>query len=225
MFPTGGSGSNSLSSMQQQVIQASPLYRGIVEEGGGPAMPLQPGDGQSDQTPARVEPVVRGDVDGATRGASRVAMSTARRSASWRQGLPGGLADYLSGLWCPDVRRGPRAHAGGRSPAPQSDFYGVLSSLGGDDVATLLAIATDGAAPIQARTRAFAAVGRAAPPEEARAPIAATARDTNAPRQVRVAALGAARRAWPDAGLELARDLSADGDRFVAQAALRARAR
>jgi hypothetical protein len=127
------------------------------------------------------------------------------------------MGDYLSGLWCPDAG-GARAIAG---PRADTTFLARLASLGGDDLATLLAIATDATAPVQARVRALVAVGKSAPPAEALAVVAAAAEAPDVPTPVRLAALRAAQAASPVVGRDLATRLAADGDRLLAGAAAR----
>jgi hypothetical protein len=214
MFPTGGDTSNTLSEQQETVIHASPLYRGIVEDGGGPALPLQqvqsPGAREVRQERARDGQVTR------ARSAARAHRAALAGAASWRSGLGKPAASFLGGLWCPDAsRRG--------SAQPADDFHARLARLGGDDMATMLSVATDPGAPIRVRTRALAAVARTAP-VDALPRIEALAEDAGTPRALRIAALRAAQQAAPSRGAALALRLHGDADRFVAASARRTRA-
>ncbi|MBI4702978.1 MAG: hypothetical protein HY744_17820 [Deltaproteobacteria bacterium] len=204
MFPIAASGALLLSPKQNRVVQASALYRGIVEEGGGPADPLpddEPGAG--DEPEAGPAPGGGAKAAGA---ATPLAIPLAEQS--WAARVPPGLAHYLAGLWC--VRSG-------------VDFFTVVRLLGGDDAAELLAMGTDRSAPLHVRMRALMAAGRASPSAGQIAQLVALAQSSSLPPVVRVGALGGLSAAAPGRARALAALLAAGADARVARVARRLR--
>ncbi len=195
MFPTGGDFSMTLSARQQKVMQASTLYRGIVEPGGAPAAPLaiQVGGGGSGALWARPAAFRRPSLPSAG-------------PPVWQNHLPSTLpaaaARYMAGLWC-----------GGPSRGLQVDPYKRLQQLGATDAGALIDLAMNGAAPLHVRRRALAAAGHLRTDSAQRARMVAIGADLAMPRQVRLGAFEGLRKASPEALRELAVQLAAQGDR------------
>lgn len=219
MFPTGGSLLMQLSPQQTQVIRASALYRGIVEAGGAPALPLatggdvDPGGAWGALADSSMGAHGGGSASDAARAGSH-AVRAGNRAAkgSWSAGLSRAAAEHLAGLWCPHGAR--------------VDPFAVLRDLGGDDPVQLAAIGTDRSAPHYVRRRALAAAGRAAPPAEVTALLAAIAESPSAPRHVRLGAIeGAAAAGSAGDRAAMASRLAGDSDPLVAALAKRVASR
>ncbi|WP_437291994.1 hypothetical protein [Sorangium sp. So ce406] len=210
MFPTGGDFSGRMTPQQTTIVQASAVYRGIVENGGGAADPLPAGRGPS---PAGRAP------DPAGRGQAGQGAALAPGDRAWAAALPPRAATLLGGHFC------------GHSAAAGADYFALLRATGGADADRLLAVGRDPGAPVQARARALAAAGRAAAPVAA-APSAASASvladlealavDPRLPRRARLGAIQGVAAASPAAARALAARLAADPDTVVGRMATRA---
>lgn len=214
MFPYGGVGdATDLSPKQIRVIQASALYRGRVEEGGAPAIPI-PADGLSSdgESAADGEPQ-----QGGTQASTPAHLPhDLSRSASgpvleqpWAQGLPPAVAAFLTAHW----------EYGHGLPDP----FDMLRRLGGAQPQALWSLATDERAPAHVRMRALLALGHLAPGKAPRAELAALAERSNEHRLVRLGALGALTADSPADARAVAHRLVADGDGVIARAAQRLR--
>ncbi|WP_438030803.1 hypothetical protein [Sorangium sp. So ce233] len=210
MFPTGGDFSGKMTPQQTTIVQASAVYRGIVENGGGAADPLPAGRGPS---PAGRAP------DPAGRGQAGHDAALAPGDGAWAAALPSRAATLLAGHFC------------GHSAAAGADYFALLRATGGADADRLLAVGRDPGAPVQARARALAAAGRAVAPAAA-APSTVSARvladlealavDPRLPRHARLGAIQGVAAASPSAARALAARLAADPDRVVGRMATRA---
>ncbi|WP_437683577.1 hypothetical protein [Sorangium sp. So ce131] len=205
MFPTGGDFSARMTPQQRTVVQASTFYRGIVEDGGGAADPL-PTDPGTPARGSRSSPPTGGDAPAPGHG-----------HGAWAAALPPRAATLLAGHFC------------GHSAAAGADFFALLRAAGGADLAPLLAVGRDPAAPVQVRARALAAAGRAAaelhvaaPAARAVADLQALAADPRQPRGARLGAIQGVASASPAAARALAARLVADPDDVVERVALRA---
>ncbi|WP_437641914.1 hypothetical protein [Sorangium sp. So ce854] len=207
MFPTGGDLSGAMTLQQMTIVQASAVYRGIVEDGGGAAAPLPAGRTPS---PARGAPAPAGS------GQAGQGAAIAAGDRAWGASLPPRAAALLGGHFC------------GHSAAAGADFFALLRAVGGADEARLLAVGRDPGAPVQARARALAAAGRAAaasasaPPARVLAELQALAADPSLPRRARLGAIQGVAAASPAAARALAVRLAGDPDSVVGRMAARA---
>jgi hypothetical protein len=160
MFPFAIPNSpNILSPKQSTVIQASPLYRGAVEENGGFAEPLA-------RTSARAAPA---PVDRAARLPEPAGDWSARHGAD--------LVRLASAHWC-------QRHAPGSAP-PDGSALLQLHAGEGD----LWRLAADRGAPGYVRARALTAAAAAPLDAAELAALAAFGQDQSEPRTLRAAAL------------------------------------
>ncbi|WP_437948717.1 hypothetical protein WME98_50175 [Sorangium sp. So ce296] len=203
MFPTGGDFSSTITPQQTRIVQASALYRGVVEDGGGAASPL-PADPGASASEAPVAPPAPG-------GSARAGAPDRR---AWAAALPPRAATLLAGHFC------------GHSAALGTGFFGWLRAAGGAGADRLLAVGRDPGAPAHVRARALAAAGRAAaasaPAARVAAELQALAADPRLPRRARLGAIQGVASASPDAARALAARLAADPDEVVEQMAARA---
>ncbi|WP_437917086.1 hypothetical protein WME73_23060 [Sorangium sp. So ce302] len=206
MFPTGGDFSGTMTPQQTAIVRASALYRGIVEQGGGAAVPL-PADADTPASGAPIAPPAPGE------GARSFAPDRLASTAA----LPPYAAALLAGHFC------------GQSAARGADFYELLRAAGGADVDRLLAVGRDPGAPAYVRARALTAAGRAATRSSASARVItelqALAADPRLPRRARLGAVEGVASASPAAARALAARLTADADGVVERMAARAAAR
>ncbi len=163
MFPYAIPNSpNIVSPLQTTVIQASPIYRGAVEPGGGFAEPLDQSEGT---------------------GADRAAPATNGRRVqrepgdAWKGRHGRALVRFADAHWC-DHRAANRA-------AP--DHLGLLRTVASDQ--ELWALASDTAAPASVRARAMQAATRDEVNDMARATLATWASTPDEPRALRAAAI------------------------------------
>ncbi|WP_437322198.1 hypothetical protein [Sorangium sp. So ce394] len=203
MFPTGGDFSSTITPQQTRIVQASALYRGVVEDGGGAASPL-PADPGASASEAPVAPPAPG-------GSARAGAPDRR---AWAASLPPRAATLLAGHFC------------GHSAALGTGFFGWLRAAGGAGADRLLAVGRDPGAPAHVRARALAAAGRAAaasaPAARVAAALQALAADPRLPRRARLGAIQGVAWASPDAARALAAQLAADPDEVVERMAARA---
>ncbi|XXX82589.1 hypothetical protein WMF30_27940 [Sorangium sp. So ce134] len=203
MFPTGGDFSSTITPQQTRIVQASAVYRGVVETGGGAAAPLPADPGAS----ASGAPVAPPDPGGPAR-------APAPERRAWAAALPPRAAALLAGHFC------------GHSTVGGTGFFARLRAAGGADADQLLAVGRDEGAPVQARARALAAAGRAAagsaPSARVVAALQALAADPRLPRRARLGAIQGVASASPDAARALAGRLAADPDEVVERMAARA---
>ncbi|MGK3993521.1 hypothetical protein [Sorangium sp. So ce1024] len=207
MFPTGGDLSGTMTRQQTAIVQASAVYRGIVEDGGGAAAPLPAGGPPSPArgAPAPADPGQAGQGAAITPG-----------DGAWAASLPPRAATLLRGHFC------------GHSAVAGADFFALLRAVGGADEGRLLAIGRDPGAPVHARARALAAAGRAAaasaaaPPARVLAELQALAADPSLPRRARLGAIQGVAAASPTASRALAVRLAGDPDSVVRRMATRA---
>ncbi|WP_437539070.1 hypothetical protein WME79_23130 [Sorangium sp. So ce726] len=204
MFPTGGDFSGTLTPQQKAIVRASALYRGIVEQGGGAAVPL-PAD-----TPASGAPI-------APPAPGEGARSFAPDRLASTAALPPHAAALLAGHFC------------GQSAARGADFDELLRAAGGADADRLLAVGRDPGVPAYVRARALTAAGRAATRSFASARVIAElqalAADPRLPRRARLGAVEGVASASRAAARALAARLTADPDSVVERMATRAAAR
>lgn len=203
MFPTGGDFSGALTPQQTTIVRASALYRGIVEQGGGAAIPL-PADADTPASGAPIAPPAPGE---------RARSFAPDRLAS-TAALPPHAAALLAGHFC------------GQSAARGADFDELLRAAGGADPDRLLAVGRDPGAPAYMRARALTAAGRAAARSSASARVVAElqalAADPRLPRRARLGAVQGVASASPAAARALAARLTGDADRVVERTATRA---
>ncbi|MDC0676219.1 hypothetical protein [Sorangium atrum] len=203
MFPTGGDFSGALTPQQTTIVRASALYRGIVEQGGGAAVPL-PADADTPASGAPIAPPAPGE---------RARSFAPDRLAS-TAALPPHAAALLAGHFC------------GQSAARGADFDELLRAAGGADPDRLLAVGRDPGAPAYMRARALTAAGRAAARSSASARVIAElqalAADPRLPRRARLGAVEGVASASPAAARALAARLTGDADRVVERTATRA---
>ncbi|WP_437301153.1 hypothetical protein [Sorangium sp. So ce426] len=205
MFPTGGDFSGTMTPQQTAIVRASALYRGIVEQGGGAAVPL-PADADTPASGAPIAPPAPGE------GARSFAPDRLASTAA----LPPHAAALLAGHFC------------GQSAARGADFDELLRAAGAD-ADRLLAVGRDPGAPAYVRARALTAAGRAATrssaPARVLAELQALAADPRLPRRARLGAVEGVASASPAAARALAARLTAGADGVVERMAARAAAR
>jgi hypothetical protein len=208
MFPYGGLGSAlELSPKQIKVIQASALHRGIVEEGGAPAIPM-PAGGSNAQGASAAGAAGQGSAASASPiGLGYGHGPGARRHVPasrqpWARSLPAPLAHFLAAHW----------ERGFGLPDP----FELLRRLGGDDPKLLWSVAADEQAPAHVRMRALLALGRLAPTAAPRAELIRLAERTDEGRLVRLGALRALAAGSSKDARTVAERLVHDADRVVA---------
>ncbi|MEZ4437964.1 MAG: hypothetical protein R3B72_02670 [Polyangiaceae bacterium] len=197
MFPFAFPGSAlSVTPKQRTVVQASALYRGAVEPGGGFAEPLDEGMMAAFAPPARPRVAT---------GLSRGLAGIGRRLGPWRQAFTSDVARLLEAHWCQQGHGDPSAWLAAHT-TPEA----------------LLALGRDPDAPGYVRQRALfhAALGyqRAGARLDGAAlrALRAVAADRQAPRLARLGAVLGLRRVAP-AGLE-GLGLEQDADAAIAAA-------
>jgi hypothetical protein len=174
LFPYAIPGSPYLvSPLQKKVIQASPIYRGAVEPGGGYAEPLE-------RAPVDEAVAVRAE-------RARTGVGVEVVDESWQGRHATSLVRFASAHWC-----GHHA-AGAPAPAPVA----LLRGLGSH--AELWSLAADAGAPPYVRARAMQAASRGGVDAAKRAALVGWAQDAALPRAVRAGAL----RALAEAGASL----------------------
>ncbi len=165
-----------LSAKQEVVLQASAIYRGAVEAGGGfaPSLPQEKAGGDS-EIGGKGQPFGFPGLN---------LMGPARpdwkRSSAWKALISPGAAKLLSGLWC------------GHTSA--TDQHRGLRAAGAS-AAALLAVGLDVAAPLHVRARALAATGTFKPVAGILDKLTAVVLDRAQSRSLRVAALRGVRMA------------------------------
>lgn len=163
MFPISY-GANAITPAQAIVLRGSGLYRGIIDAGGSPALPI-PG-------PPGLDP----SIQQVPSGAAWVPVTTVR-PAKALPASPTPLQAVLGGVWC--------SHAHG-------DLEGLAIRIAGPGGAALHQIALDGSLPGFMRGRALGAWIRAQSPRDAAlAEAEAIAAAEGEPTDLRVAALRA----------------------------------
>jgi hypothetical protein len=166
LFPYAIPGSRYLvSPLQTKVIQASPIYRGAVEPGGGYAEPLG-------RAPVDEAVAIRAERARSSGGVEAV-------DVSWQGRHAMSVARFASAHWC--------GHHAAGAPAP--DPLALLRGLASD--AELWSLAADAGAPPYVRARAMRAAGRGGLDAAKRAALVGWTQDAALPRAVRAGALRA----------------------------------
>lgn len=200
MFPTGGSGAQLFSPLQEKVIQGSTIYRGIYASGEAPMPPFITLDGP------------RREHGGAELADKAWILEAPRAShdGAWRERLAPEVALHLGGLGCPT--------------GATNDYYDTLAAAGGNDVAALFDVASDPSAPTYVRRRAAGMLARLSPRSPGvRAYLAALAADENEPSVLRGGALRSLHEIAPERARAAAARIDPRDDRVVEQAVAAAR--
>ena len=191
-----------LSAKQQAVVQASAIYRGAVEQGGGFAPPLP-----------KEQPGNSGGIGGKGRqlvsGSQLLQLQSAARpvvASGWRTKLSPAAGQLLSGLWCWHTSA--------------TDHYRALRAAGAS-AAGLLAVGLDSRAPRHVRSRALVAAGAAKPSPAIVDQLAFVARDRAQTRSLRLAALRGVQTASKKRAAQLRVSLQGDSDKTLVHAAQR----
>ncbi len=195
MFPTGGSGAQVFSPLQEKVIQGSSIYRGSFASGEAPMPPLITFGG-ADQDQGAGEHVDLAWTD---------MPSLPPADAEWRDGLPREVAVQLAGLGCPTGAPG--------------DYYETLAAAGATDVAALFDVASAPNAPAYVRRRALGMIARLSPDSaDVQSYLVSVAADVNEPSVLRAGALRSLREIAPASARDAASVVDAGGDLVVEQA-------
>ena len=187
---------------QETIVQASAIYRGAVEPGGGFAEPLDQAMAKWQSPPER-EPtgssLVSSELAAKVKHVALSATDTGWRAHASSPAIP----SLLGAAWC------------GTTP---SNGYDVLEALGAQPD-ELIAIGLDPSAPAHVRLRALAGAGRLTPSLDGLDTLERLAADRGLPRLVRIGALDGLSHAAPSRLHALA--LHADADPVVATVASR----
>jgi hypothetical protein len=203
MFPAANPGGlQQMSPKQDVVVQASALYRGAVEEGGGYAEPLDVMDNVAGESGSK-SMLQQSERELADSAGIAMTLGRADTTTHWRVSVGEEVALFASSLWCNDG-----------SPV---DYPAVLRSLA--SVADLFALANDADAPDYVRMRALWALGGAQLSTSQEIAVADMATDSTLPRLVRLGAWRGIRRAAPTRALQIAPKLRLDRDHVVRAAA------